>query len=207
MGSSIKTHSYVILLANVLICLFSTPPLVAATNSELHIQINSGLALVNLPEEGDFTNPAIPFEIFLDYDLGPWTEFRVGFNSSMSKFEFRSFISDGQSTASTTVETRLISRSVYVAYKYSLKLSQMIDLFAYGGFAYFRSALEIDYGLSNTTSEDSSTGYILGSGGQYSLGAFGVGGQFQYTTSEADFGNTSYKIGANQLQIFVFYEF
>lgn len=187
------TRYFTILLIVVLACIFSATPLTAEPNAEMRIQISSGLAVANIPEEGDFSNYEVPFEVFLDYDLGPWTEFRIGFNSSKS--------------IATDLERRLISRSAYVAYEYTFNLLDPIYLFAYGGFAYFRSALETGSGSSNSTLENSSSGYILGAGGQYSFGLIGVGSQFQYTSSETNFGNVSYKIGANQLQIYIFYEF
>jgi hypothetical protein len=187
------TCNFTILLIGVLVCIFSATPLTAEPKSEMRIQISSGLAVANIPEEGDFSSHEVPFEVFLDYELGPWTEFRIGFNSSKS--------------ITTKLESRLISRSAYVAYQYTFNFFNPIYLFTYGGFAYFRSALETDSGSSISTLENSSSGYILGAGGQYSFGLIGVGSQLQYTSSETNFGNISYKIGANQLQLYIFYEF
>lgn len=199
-------------------CLFWGTPLLAETEARekeagidsspgYKIEFNLGLSLLNLPEEGDFSGHEFPFELFLDYDLSQWIRFRIGFNSSKAKFDFDSWVSDGQKTDSVTIHNRLISRSVYLAYRYQIGWFKPLDLFAYGGITYCRSALEIDYGLSNTKREDSSSGFLLGVGGKYSFKYFGVGGQYQYQTSEADFGDASFKIGSNQLQVFMFYEF
>ena len=131
------TRYFTILLTGVLVCIFSATPLTAEPKSEMRIQISSGLAVANIPEEGDFSSHEVPFEVFLDYELGPWTEFRIGFNSSKS--------------ITTEDKSRLISRSAYVAYEHTFNFLNPIDLFAYGGFAYFRSALETGIGSSNST--------------------------------------------------------
>jgi hypothetical protein len=158
------------------------------------------LGLANTPEESKFSQNGTPIDLHFDWNLDSnWLKFRFGYNlGAGGRYKFSYF--------NKTWTNDLTTDSLYGAWRYSMAfMGDALQAYALAGIAMMSTTLKIDPGAASAT--DSVIGITAGAGAIYSLGAIGVGGQYQFFSGTAKPGGASLAAGSNQISLVANYSF
>lgn len=183
-----------VLAAGILFCLIQA---VSSPAQEM-MAWGIGAGIWKDPVEKDLESDRIPVDLFFDIDFDTaFFRFRAGANATEEKLQFSEYEKEW--------EYRFMTRSFYLAYRVSKRISSTCELFGFSGAAKVFSSL---YDVKGDRSFNVEYwGWVSGAGFYHVMGDVDVGLQLQSVTGTSHFDMVTVAAGSNQVLATVRYRF